>query len=32
MSEKLPNFVKEGYAEYNQKYMYDKVTRKLIFR
>ena len=30
MSEILPRFVSEGYAEYNQKYKYDKVTRKLI--
>ena len=30
MSEKLPRFVKEGYAEYNQKYVYNKLTRKLV--
>ena len=30
MSEILPRFVKEGYAEYNQKYLFNKLTNKLV--
>ena len=30
MSKILPRFVKEGYAEYNQKYIYNKLTKKLV--
>ena len=30
MSKKLPRFVEEGYAEYNQKYLYDGLFNKLV--
>ena len=30
MSVKLPRFVIEGYAEYNQKYLYDGLFNKLV--
>ena len=30
MAKKIPRFVEEGYAEYNQKFLFNKLTNKLV--